>query len=123
MGEFPFIGAVDYCTGKAATIHMTHCIAAELAEHYITANVITPGWTDTPGERAFSSEALIQERSKELPWGRMGSIEEVGAAAVYLASPAGEYVTGEVLRVDGGYHLPYRRDGGAMPSVTWGKDK
>lgn len=119
MGEFPFSGAVDYCTAKAATIHMTRCIAAELAEHYITSNVITPGWTDTPGERAFTSEEEIRKKEKDLPWGRMGSIQEIGAAALYLASPAGEYVTGEVLRVDGGYHLPYRRGEGGPSSVTW----
>ncbi len=123
MGEFPFSGAVDYCTAKAATIHMTHCIAAELARHYITANVITPGWTDTPGERAFLPEEEIRQREQLLPWGRMGSIEEIGAAAVYLASEAGEYITGEILRVDGGYHLPYRRGGDAQQSVTWRKEE
>lgn len=118
MGEFPFMGAVDYCTAKAAQIHMTCCIAVELARHAITANVITPGWTDTPGERKFTPEEEIRKREKQLPWGRMGRVEEIGAAAVYLASEAGEYVTGEVLRIDGGYHFPYRR-GDADETVTW----
>jgi glucose 1-dehydrogenase len=68
--------------------------------------VVQPGWTDTPGERAFLSEEQLQAEGKKLPWGRLGTIEDVARAVTYLCSPAADYVTGATLRVDGGYWLP-----------------
>ncbi|MBM3279862.1 MAG: SDR family oxidoreductase [Candidatus Handelsmanbacteria bacterium] len=83
-------------------------IAAELLEHHIRANVIEPGWTDTPGERKFATEEQIREGGKKLPWGRLGTIEDLGRAATFLCSDAADYITGEVLRVDGGLWLKAR---------------
>ncbi|MBT5705045.1 MAG: SDR family oxidoreductase, partial [Verrucomicrobia bacterium] len=53
--------------------------------------------------RAFYSEEQIQETGRRLPWGRNGTPEDVGKAVAYLASDDADYVTGTILRVDGGY--------------------
>lgn len=55
-----------------------------------------------PGERQFASEEQIQEGGKKLPWGRLGTPEDIARAATFLCSDAADYITGEVMRVDGG---------------------
>ena len=102
----PFGDHLAYNTAKAGIEQMAHTMATELAPHRIRVNVIEPGWIDTPGERAFFTEAQIKERGAQLPWGRLGTIEEIGKAAVFLASDDAEYITGACLRVDGGFWLP-----------------
>ena len=81
-------------------------MATELAPHRIRVNVIEPGWTDTPGERDYTSEEVLQERGKQLPLGRLGTIEDIAKGTAYLVSEDGAYVTGSVLRIDGGFVLP-----------------
>jgi glucose 1-dehydrogenase len=102
----PFGESVAYNTAKAGINNMGYTIATELAEHRINVNVIEPGWTDTPGERKFATEAELQEGGKKLPWGRLGTIEDIGKAAAFLCSDAADYITGACLRVDGGFWLP-----------------
>jgi glucose 1-dehydrogenase len=92
-----------YNMAKAAINHLVSTMAAELVEHHINVNVINPGWIDTPGERNFATEEEIQEGAKRLPWKRLGTLDDIGQAAVYLASDGADYVTGTMLRVDGGY--------------------
>ena len=87
---------------KAAVNHLVSTMAGELAEYHINVNTINPGWIDTPGERRYASEAEIAQGAKRLPWKRLGTVEEIGQAVVYLASDAADYVTGTMLRVDGG---------------------
>lgn len=101
----PFPTALAYNTAKAGINHMGFTMAGELTKHRINVNVIEPGWTDTPGERAFFTEEFIQERSKTLPWGRLGTIEEIGKTAAFLSSGDADYITGASLRVDGGFWL------------------
>ena len=103
----PVPDAVPYNTAKAGINHMALTIANELSAHRIRVNVIEPGWIDTPGEREFFSEEEIVERGKQLPWGRLGSVEDMGRAATYLCSDAADYVTGSVLRADGGFRFWY----------------
>jgi glucose 1-dehydrogenase len=98
---FPSSGA--YNMSKAAINHLARTMAAELAGQRINVNVINPGWIDTPGERKHFSEEDIAEGSRRLPWGRMGVPEDIGKAAAYLASDDADYVTGTILRVDGGF--------------------
>lgn len=98
----PVPTSLAYNTAKAGLNHMAATIAAELTEHRIRANVIEPGWIDTPGERKYASEQEIREAGEKLPWGRLGTIEDIGRAAAFLCSDAADYITGTVLRVDGG---------------------
>jgi glucose 1-dehydrogenase len=109
-----FPNAMAYNMAKAAIDQMARTAACELLPHRIRVNICYPGWTDTPGERKFFSEETIQKASKSLPWGRLATSEEVARAIVFLADPASDYITGEILHVDGGLFLPWwsKRDTG-----------
>jgi glucose 1-dehydrogenase len=103
--RIPFGNSVAYNAGKSGLNNMAFTIAGELARHRINVNVIEPGWIDTPGEHeAFGTEA-IRQAAPSLPWGRLGTPEDIGKAAVFLASDNADYVTGTALLVDGGYWL------------------
>ena len=99
----PVPHSLAYNTAKAGINHMAATIAAELATHRSRVNVIEPGWINTPGEREYFSEEHLQEEGVKLPWGRLGTIEDIGRAATFLCSGAADYITGAVLRVDGGF--------------------
>lgn len=101
----PYPGASAYNGAKAAVNQMAATWAVELASKGIRVNVLEPGWTDTPGERTFYSEADLSAAGAELLLGRLAAVEEVARAAVFLASNESSYVLGSVLRVDGGYSL------------------
>lgn len=103
--ELPMPRSAPYNMAKAAINHLTSTLAAELTGHHINVNVINPGWIDTPGERAFYSEEEIQAGAKRLPWGRLGTAEEIGKAVAFLCSDDADYITGAMLRVDGGLVL------------------
>jgi len=102
----PYGTSLPYNTAKAGINHMGYTMATELAPHHINVNVIEPGWIDTPGERELATEEELKEACEKLPWGRLGSIGEIGKAAAFLASDAADYITGACLRVDGGFWLP-----------------
>ena len=99
----PYARSVAYNAAKAGLNHMAETIAVELAPHRINVNVIEPGWIDTPGERKAFGEERIQQEGPKLPWGRLGTPADIGKAAVFLASDDADYVTGAILRVDGGF--------------------
>ena len=67
--------------------------------------MIEPGYTDTPGERQFATDEQISEAARGLPWGRLATIEDLGKAATFLCSDAADYITGTILKVDGGFCL------------------
>ena len=94
-----------YCTSKAAVIMATQVMAVELAEHDVRANSIGPGYTDTPlfrGAREEGDEAIAPLLLR-VPAGRLGTPEEIAAAAVFLASDESSFVTGHCLFADGGW--------------------
>ena len=99
------IGGRDYETGKAAVLHFTRCAAADWAPHGITVNAICPGLFMTDKNRAWNEKRpdVIEAFVKNIPMGRPGEPDEIGALAVYLASPAANYVTGAAYVIDGGY--------------------
>ena len=102
MGRVRERGYVAYGTAKAALIHMTHLLAADLAP-LIRVNAISPGSIATSAlEIVSGSPELKAELESKTPLGRIGVPEEIAAAALYLASDAAAYVTGKVLDVDGG---------------------
>jgi 2-deoxy-D-gluconate 3-dehydrogenase len=98
----------SYSAAKGAIVQLTKSMAIELAPHNIEVNAIAPGWIETdmtapvrtPEMRTFNDEILART-----PAGRWGQSEEVAGAAVFLASRASQFVTGETIRVDGGYSI------------------
>ena len=105
LAAMPFPTSLPYNTAKAGLNHMARTIANELLIHRIRANAIEPGWIDTPGERQFTSDEDMAEAAPKMPWGRLGLPEDIGRAATFLCSDAADYITGTVLRVDGGLTL------------------
>jgi glucose 1-dehydrogenase len=96
-----------YNMAKAAVDQMARTAALELAPHRIRVNIIYPGWTDTPGERKFFSDELMQRASATLPCGRLARPEEIVRGILFLADPESEYITGSTLCIDGGSQLPW----------------
>ena len=97
-------GQANYAAAKAGVVGMTKALAAELGSRNITVNCVAPGFIDTDMTRALSDEqkkALLDH----IPLGRLGTPQDVAAAVAYLASPAGGYVTGAVLHVNGGMYM------------------
>ena len=97
-------GQANYAAAKAAVVGMTKSLARELGSRSITVNCVAPGFIDTDMTRALSDEqkkALLEQ----IPLGRLGTPQDVAAAVAYLASPAGGYVTGAVLHVNGGMYM------------------
>jgi glucose 1-dehydrogenase len=106
LAELPMPTSAAYNSAKAGINQMGRTAATELAKHRIRVNVIEPGYTDTPGERAFASEEELASIGPTLPLGRLGSIEDISYGAAFLSGPRAAYITGSVLRIDGGYMLP-----------------
>ena len=99
----PYTPCVAYNAAKSGLNHMARTIALELAPHHINVNCIEPGWIDTPGEQETFGEERLREEGAKLPWGRLGKPSDIGKAAAFLVSDEAEYVTAEVLRVDGAF--------------------
>ncbi|NUP98342.1 MAG: SDR family oxidoreductase [Armatimonadetes bacterium] len=98
--------SLAYNTAKAGMNHMAKTLAIELAGDGICVNSIEPGWINTAGERQYYSEEELAEMGKDLPLKRLGRPEEIAWMTVFLASDRADYITGSVLRVDGGFVLP-----------------
>jgi len=94
-------GQCNYSASKAGIIGFTKSFAKEMASRNIRANVIAPGYITTDMTGSLDEKVLEMIR-KETPLGRAGNPEEVAGAVLFLASDASSYITGEVLRVDGG---------------------
>lgn len=101
--QMPYKTAIAYNAAKAGLNHMAKTIARELVPHKINVNIIEPGWIDTPGEREAFSEETVEDAISWLPWGRLGTPADIGKAVAFLTSDDADYVTGTILRVDGGY--------------------
>jgi NAD(P)-dependent dehydrogenase (short-subunit alcohol dehydrogenase family) len=95
-------GTGIYPTTKSAIEAMTIQLAVELGPRGIRVNAVAPGSTLTEGTAAILTDDDTAERSRTIPIGRMGEPRDVAAAVLYLSSRAAEYVTGQVLYVDGG---------------------
>ena len=91
-----------YAGAKAAIIGFSKALAAEVARHNITVNVVSPATVDTPLLRGMLRPDQIERREKANPMGRLGTPEDVAAAVVFFASRGAAYITGQVLSVNGG---------------------
>jgi glucose 1-dehydrogenase len=102
----PWAGHVNYATSKGGVMLMMKSIAQEVAPHRIRVNSISPGAIRTPiNMRAWDTPDAYDELLKLIPYKRIGEPEEIGRAAVWLASDYADYVTGISLFVDGGMTL------------------
>ncbi len=97
-------GQVNYAAAKAGVVGMTKALAREVGSRGITVNCISPGFIDTDMTRALS-EQQTQTLLGQIPLGRLGQADDIGAAAVFLASPAAGYITGATLHVNGGMYM------------------
>jgi NAD(P)-dependent dehydrogenase (short-subunit alcohol dehydrogenase family) len=106
MAYVPFPYQVHVGAAKAGIDMMMRNLALEWGRYGIRANSIVPGpIAATEGMRRLAGSEYEAQRSKAIPLGRFGTVEEIGHAAVFLASPLATYVTGTVLVVDGGSNL------------------
>jgi len=97
-------GQANYAAAKAGVAGMTRSLARELGSRNITVNCVAPGFIDTDMTRALS-EAQRNALVGQIPLGRLGKPADIAAAVAFLASPAGDYVTGTVLHVNGGMFM------------------
>jgi gluconate 5-dehydrogenase len=99
---------VPYATTKGALKQFTRALAVELAPHNIQVNGIAPGFFRTEMNAVLVADADFSAWvARRTPAGRWGDPPEIAGAAVFLASPAADYVTGTVLHVDGGFAAAY----------------
>ena len=94
-------GQVNYCASKAGLIGMTKSLAREIGSRGITVNAIAPGFIDTDMTRVLNEDQKKNILS-QVPLNRFGSVEDIANTAVFLASDNSNYITGQVIHVDGG---------------------
>src|SRR6266480_4009318 len=103
-GQMGLFGQANYSSSKAAIIALTKVSARELARQNITVNAIAPGFIDGGMSKGMPEE-VTENFKKQMPRGRLGDVQEIVNAALFLASPMASYVTGHVLNVNGGYYM------------------
>jgi 3-oxoacyl-[acyl-carrier protein] reductase len=104
IGEMGNVGQTAYAATKAALLGITKSIAREFATRQITVNAITPGFIETDMTHGMN-DAMKEQILKAIPLGRIGAAKDVAAACAYLSSDEAAYVTGQVLRVNGGMYV------------------
>jgi 3-oxoacyl-[acyl-carrier protein] reductase len=97
-------GQANYVAAKAGLIGLTKAIAIEISSRNITVNAVAPGFIETPMTNVLGDN-VKEELKTRIPLGRMGSVRDVAAAIVFLASDEAGYITGHVLDVNGGMYL------------------
>ncbi len=94
-------GQANYAASKAGLVGFSKSLARELGGRAITVNVVAPGFIQTAMTEALES-AQREDLERQIPLQRLGSVDDVAAAVLFLCSPAGAYVTGETIHVNGG---------------------
>jgi 3-oxoacyl-[acyl-carrier protein] reductase len=102
VGEMGNGGQAAYAASKAGIIGLTMALARELASRGVTVNAVAPGFIETDMTAEHLPEAARAKLLGEIPLGRIGRAEEVADAVAFLAGPEASYITGQVLRVNGG---------------------
>ena len=104
VGQAGNAGQANYAASKAGLIGFAKALAREVASRSITVNVIAPGLIDTDMTRAISEQSH-GDWASQIPLGRLGTVDDVAAAACFLASDEAAYITGHVIAVNGGMYM------------------
>lgn len=104
VGQTGNAGQSAYAAAKAGVIGFTKAMARELASRAITVNAVAPGFIDTEMTAKLSSK-VQEEYLRSIPLGRFGSCEGVAAAVCFLVGPGADYITGQVINVNGGLYM------------------
>jgi len=104
VGQMGNAGQTNYAASKAGLIGFVKALAREVASRQVTVNVIAPGMIETDMTRAVAEKAQA-DWAGQIPLGRLGSVDDVAAAACFLASDEAAYITGHVLAVNGGMYM------------------
>ena len=104
VGQMGNAGQTNYAASKAGLIGFSKALAREVASRNVTVNVIAPGMIDTDMTRSIG-EKVQAEWATQIPLGRLGTVDDVAAAACFLASDEAAYITGHVLAVNGGMYM------------------
>ncbi|MDD5756690.1 MAG: SDR family oxidoreductase, partial [bacterium] len=94
-------GQANYAASKAGVIALTKSAAKELASRSVNVNAVAPGFIQTAMTNVLS-EAVKEEMLKRIPMAKLGEVKDVAKAVVFLAGPDSDYITGQVIVVDGG---------------------
>ena len=103
-GQMGLFGQANYSSSKAGIIALTKVSAREFARQNITVNAIAPGFIDVGMSKGVPQETM-QNFIKQIPLGRLGDVNEIVSAALFLASPMASYITGQVLNINGGFYM------------------
>lgn len=104
MGVVGYSRRAAYCSSKAGVVNLTRVLAFEWAQYNINVNCIGPTFVLTPlTAPMFEDESFREDVIRRIPLGRLGTPQDIVGAAMYLASPAADMVTGHTLLVDGGW--------------------
>jgi 3-oxoacyl-[acyl-carrier protein] reductase len=95
------VGQANYAAAKAGLVGLTKALAKELGARNITVNLVAPGFIQTDMTAKLSDE-LVEKALARIPLARLGRAEDVAAVVAFLASDAAQYITGQVVCVDGG---------------------
>jgi 3-oxoacyl-[acyl-carrier protein] reductase len=97
-------GQANYAAAKAGILGFTKSLAKEIASRGVTVNAVAPGFIDTDMTRTLNDEQRSALTS-QVPMARLGSVDDIAAAVLFLCSPAASYITGETLHVNGGMYM------------------
>ena len=104
LGASGLPGYAAYSASKAGVMGLTRALAVEWARYDIQVNAIAPGWFVTDmNDEAFADPKVRERLLRDVPARRTGRLDEIGPLAVYLASPASSYMTGQTVFLDGGH--------------------
>lgn len=104
VGAMGNAGQTNYAAAKAGVMGFSRALARELGARNVTVNTVAPGFIDTDMTRALSDEHR-QGLMRQIPLGRLGTVDDIAKAVAFLASPEAGYITGTTLHVNGGMYM------------------